>query len=486
MQRVALALALALGIAPAADAARALSAEPKRHVAPRSSNALPPALKLARGDAVPTTRVVLAPPTADERKPLDAHNAAAFERSVQIGFARAVTFDPAALRWIAVPDGGRAARFSVTSPSAAALRLGLAIERMDDGVELRFFGSTDPTRVYGPITARQIRLSEPVWWSPVIEGDTLTAEIFLAEGTSPQAFRFALRQISHLVATVADAVQPKLTPDPCVPDVACLVNPPAGLIDATKAVAKMVFTRDGDTLTCTGTLLADTEPSSARPYFYTAAHCIREQSQASSLNTYWFYEALTCGSTDAPNTVQLTGGAQLLRIDDQLDASLLLLAEPPPDGAVFSGWDASYVPAGTIIAGIHHPLGSLKKVSQGTAQGYDTIDPGLSPPTYIVAKWSSGATYQGSSGSGLFTPSDGAWYLRGGLRGGSTFCTASRPRGLDYYSRLDYFYPSIQQYLDPASATAIPALSREALVATALLIVAFGVVRWRRRAGRQR
>ena len=72
--------------------------------------------------------------------------------------------------------------------------------------------------------------------------------------------------------------------------------------------------------------------------------------------------------------------------------------------------------------------------------------------------WSSGTTLGGSSGSGLFTiGGDGAWYLRGGLYGGTASCAndgnPATAGNDDYYSRFDVMYPSIQQWLNPVVST---------------------------------
>jgi len=444
------------GIASSSGAQGALSAEPKYYFNPHEAQAVLPALKATADADADTVRIRLDPPEASQKRALEDFNASRHLKALKIGFPRSASLDSSTLIWRALPDGGRVARFSVTSPEAAALRLGLVIDRFDRGAELRFFGSADPSRIYGPITRAGLHLSDPIYWSPVSEGESVTAEIYLAAGVDTQAVQFRLDGISHLVVSVATAMLQKIgTSEPCNRDVACLVNPPQGLLDAAKAVARMAITEGGDTGYCTGTLLADTDRSGAQPYFYTASHCIDSQLAASSLNTYWFYETPTCGGLTSPGTVQKYGGATLLYTDPFIespnpgtDAALLVLNEPPPSGAVFAGWDASVVAAGTNVVALHHPDGDLKKESEGFVTRYAPYFYD-NRGSFIDVKWTVGSTEGGSSGSGLFVANGGTWYLRGGLLGGKASC--STPQNEDSYSRLDVAFPHIKQYLDPAA-----------------------------------
>jgi hypothetical protein len=65
-----------------------------------------------------------------------------------------------------------------------------------------------------------------------------------------------------------------------------------------------------------------------------------------------------------------------------------------------------------------------------------------------------GATEAGSSGSGLFTESDGEYLLRGALRGGSASCgntgNLADPSNRDYYSRMDTALAALRPWLSGA------------------------------------
>ena len=431
------------GLTSNAFAQGAMSAEPKHYFNPQESKAVRPALKAAQDADAYTVRIRLDPPEASQKKALEENNSAPGLKALQIGFPRSVAFDSSALIWRELPDGGRVARFSVTSPEAAALRLGLVIDRFDGGAELRFFGSADPSLIYGPITGANLHLSEPIYWSPVLEGDTVTAEIYVGPGLVTQAIQFTLEGVSHLVATATSAMVPKVgEAESCNYDVAC-IDLPQGLRDAAKAVARFAFTKGGKSYLCTGTLLADTDGRNEHPFFYTAHHCIDRQLIASTVHTYWFYEAANCGGSLSPALRERYGGATFLYSDGASDAALIELRDTPPSGAVYAGWDASVVTVGDKGVTLHHPGGDLKKVSEGEVAGYATEG----NRTFIGVKWGRGSTQRGSSGSGLFVANGDGWYLRGGLYGGTASC--SNPQGADYFSRLDLAYPSIQKYLDP-------------------------------------
>ncbi|MGO4778705.1 serine protease, partial [Lysobacter sp. 2RAB21] len=143
----------------------------------------------------------------------------------------------------------------------------------------------------------------------------------------------------------------------------------------------------------------------------------------------------------------LSGGAYLRHANTTRDTSLLELKTAPPSGAVYAGWSNALISAnGTAIEGIHHPAGDVKKYSLGKITALSSSIDGKSP-LYKV-QWSTGVTEGGSSGSGLFTvTSSGGYQLRGGLYGGTSYCSA--PRDPDYYSRFADIYSSVSSYFNP-------------------------------------
>ena len=236
--------------------------------------------------------------------------------------------------------------------------------------------------------------------------------------------------------------------DSCNVDTACRVATlGANFVKAKDSVALMVFVNEASTYLCSGSLLADTVSTMQIPYFYSAHHCISNQTVASTLETVWKFEATSCNSGVSGTTASLTGGATYLYSNEDTDALLLRLNQPPPTGTTFSGWDSSPLSIPANVTAIHHPMGDLKKVSLGQQTA--------SSPYDIEVAWTSGTTEGGSSGSGLFTSNASGYFLRGGLIGGSATCansgSVSNPDNRDYYSRFDVAFPSIRQYLAPST-----------------------------------
>ena len=383
-------------------------------------------------------------------------------KPVQIGFPRGIaesaqTVPLASLSWEATADGGKAAKVTVAATGAAGLRIGYRVSGPADGVAIRFAGS-DRDEVY--VAAGNV--SPDLSWSPVLEGSQGTVELHIKRGFDVSQFGLQLETLSHLTVAARDFGQKSKVlqigdSDSCNIDVACVSNPSAALLNIAKATAKMVFNEGSSSYLCTGTLI---NSSSGANYFYTAAHCISTQAAASTLNTYWFFDAVSCDSLAPPPYQLLTGGADLMMTEPTMDGTLLRLRLAPPTGSVRAGWNASVIPTGTTVVGIHHPSGDLKKFSQGNMQGYaqgpqaygSTPRFQANKDSFITVRWTNGTTEGGSSGSGVFTyNSSGAYYeLRGGLEGGAASC--SNLSGIDRFSRMDLLFTRLAPYLQPSAA----------------------------------
>ena len=128
------------------------------------------------------------------------------------------------------------------------------------------------------------------------------------------------------------------------------------------------------------------------------------------------------------------------------DMTLLQLDEAPSAGALFAGWDASVLPLGAEVAGLHHPRGDLMMFSSGKLQDEAscTVDyvgrtldcaPQSQPDGgFYRVLWSQGTTEGGSSGSGLFRNER----LIGTLYGGISSCMADSARAR--YGRFDQVF----------------------------------------------
>lgn len=161
----------------------------------------------------------------------------------------------------------------------------------------------------------------------------------------------------------------------------------------------MLFTKDGGSYLCTGTLMNERQ-ASYTPYFLTANHCISTQTVASTMETRWFYRSPTCNSgTLQSSSVRRTGGAKLLYATGDTDTAFMLLNEAPPTGVRFAGWTPSPMASGTSIVGLHHPRGDLLKISFGTINGQANCQPttgGIqctgTSGNYHRVTWSQGTT----------------------------------------------------------------------------------------------
>jgi len=425
--------------------------------------------------------IVLSAPTSSERAALTPKVATRTSKDgivpkrgpLIIGFAREVSaaqgsINLSDLAWAQMEGGTQAAHISLTSSGAAAIRIGLVLTSAPAALEMRFKGASSTAQVFGPYPAELAH--ESIYWSPVLEGETGIIELTLPAGVSP-AGMVSLPMISHLVVAAnalrqADPLGEIGQSGACEVDVACMSTTlKQQAASAVNAVARMVFTDHGQTGLCSGTLVNDSI-TSATPYFFTANHCLdngdtdvgaskaQPAAVAATINTYWFFQTSVCGQ-DTANNVNFTlvaGGAKLLGRGVDFDWTLVRLNNAPPAGATFAAWNASPLSeAGTAATGIHHPEGDLKKISQGTTQGFQTFDDGSS---FIMMQWIQGVTEPGSSGSGLFTynPNQNYYELRGGLYGGDSACGARSQGATDIYSRMDVALPMLRQYLTPNAA----------------------------------
>ena len=469
-------LAIALGVfctfpAPAhAQWAAAEGAAPS-HV--------PPLQKASRSSvttslATPLT-ITLAPATSVEKSAMQADTHSAVSNPpLQIGFGRDIpaTFQgdvSALLDWTATADGGLVTSLQITSPQALALRVALAVsgdvQNVSDAA-VRFMSLADPSQVFGPFagqdlltpaaktaaqtaTQKESKTNPEPFWSPVIEGDTLGIEVSLPSPAALSGFSLQLLHVSHLVHSVRHPQAKRLSDigrsGLCNIDVECQSTTPSNLAAAT---AKIIYTRNGGTFLCTGTLLNDNDGDTFIPYFLAANHCLSDPATAGTLNSFWFFERASCGSSNPTSVIQFVGGSDLLATGQVTDFTFLQLndaAISDLSGIWFAGWDSSPLTNPAAIVGIHHPHGDLKKWNAGSTTGFAPHPLLAVPPdasSHVRLTWSQGTTEPGSSGSGIF---DTNGNLRGALSGGAASCSAlSEP---DFYGRFDKTFPSVERWL---------------------------------------
>ena len=378
-------------------------------------------------------------------------------------------------QWKNTAVGGKVAAISFNAEGAYGLRLGVLVKQLPGSAMVRVYTQSAPDKVFqisGQAILQLIERNQAAgdqsdaartWWTPDTGEGEATLEVELPPGVAASALDIAVPQLSHIFENLslptAQEYQEQVEAakinesDPCNLDANCYSEN----AQERNAVARMLFTKDGGSYLCTGTLMNNTQ-NSFKPYFLTANHCISTQTVASSLETRWFYRSPSCNSgTLQSSTVRKTGGAQLLYASGTTDTAFMLLNDTPPGGALFAGWSANTVAAGTSVVGLHHPSGDLLKISFGAVNSQANCQPttgsgfqcsGTSGNYYRVS-WSQGTTEGGSSGSALFQ----GGYVVGTLYGGSATCT--NRSAYDYYGRFDVAYnAAIKAWLNPASTSA--------------------------------
>lgn len=365
-------------------------------------------------------------------------------------------------KWTDTAAGGKVAAISFQAKGAYGVRLGVLVDQLPGSALLRVYtqaAAAKPYQVAGQEILQIIERNQAAgdrsdaartWWTPDTGEGEATLEVELPPGVPASALRISVPQLSHIFenlslpteADLADAARlgPKDIGDAdlCNLDSTCYND---GASER-NAVARMVYVKSGGAYLCTGTLVNDGN-SSGTPYFLSANHCISEQTVASTLQTNWFFRSSSCNSGALQSSsTRKVGGARLLYASADTDVSFMQLNDTPPAGAVFAGWDATSVAAGSSIIGLHHPRGDLLKLSIGAVAGQSSCSSisatqfqcvGSTGNFYRVT-WSQGTTEGGSSGSAIFR----AGKVIGTLYGGSAIC--SNRASLDYYGRFDVAY----------------------------------------------
>ena len=444
-----------VALLPLPSLAQRVSGEPIR--ADAAKQAQIEHFRAERFAALPAATLVFQPLAGERIEALRRYNQSEAIKALQIGISRSVaneaeTLPPSQLNWQPV-SGGRVARVDVRSAYAMALWVGFDLSNLPQGAEIRMAGNGLPDVYAVTLDDAKRKLDgNGLFWGAVTDGETQFIELFLPTGAAEASLR--IRTVSHFIASPArPSTLTKATSGGCNIDVACrTATLGQAFANAKNATARMIYMSGGESSTCSGTLLNDSTTSTQVPYFYTAAHCVTTPTEAGTVRTFWNFERTTCGGTDfGPNT-QVLGGADLLFANATTDVSFLRLRTAPPAGAFLAGWDAATVAANAPVIAIHHPFGDVKKYSRGVSPGYSVFSNAPINSSMARANWIEGTTEPGSSGSGLFTLSNGQYLMRGGLAGGTASCSNTNGPDVfggnqDFYSRLDQAYPSLRQWL---------------------------------------
>lgn len=196
-------------------------------------------------------------------------------------------------------DGGFVWAVTVTSPGAQAIRVHFANFSLPPGAEMYFY-SLDG-EMHGPYVGEG-RNGNGDFWTRSIRSDTGVIQLRCfgkVTEADRQNLSFAIPELGHIHGRTSSPEVGGVAADdywPCWDNAACLVD--ANCVSGTpadpakSAVAKMEWIIGSYIYTCTGGLLADTDPGTQIPYFLTANHCL--DSDISNLETFFFYTTDSC------------------------------------------------------------------------------------------------------------------------------------------------------------------------------------------------
>ncbi len=372
-------------------------------------------------------------------------------------------------------DAGPLWRLHVISREAFAMRLHFHDFRVGAG---RVWIHSDSGQVIGPYSGTGL-FANGDFWSDLIFGQSMTIEYQPADEQGyGVAVPFELREISHVwrdpqklsvgapappsaglqmrglegsakeggpqsVLAGAPEVEQEAA---CHLDVTCSPE----WAQTARGVGMILFEQGGSTGVCSGSLL-NTRNSTFDPFFLTAAHCLKTESVARSVLSFWGFQSQTCNGPkpelrDVPRT---TGGARLLSTlgdfgEAKGDMTFLEILGELPSGVFFQGWDPTQQSFGTQVVGIHHPRGTSKRISFGQIVP-DRIF-GTDADVYAMVAETNGRTENGSSGSALFSqPGVVVGALSFGLKTDDVCALSPSPAG---YTQFSVIYPRISQFLE--------------------------------------
>jgi len=414
---------------------------------------LSPPGRLAR--IPPSSRLALGPLTEEER-----NRPSRRPGLPVVGVVRQLRTDGAAEgRCERLPDGVMVWRLELESAGAAGIRV--RFEDFDVGDGRVWLYADDET--LGPYSGRGI-FGDGEFWTGAIFADRIVIEYEPSRGSAcSDEPPFRIREITHLWETPLSPATGKsprsYAAASCHLDVSCYPE------YATQAsgVGHYTYISEGRSYVCSGALL-NTRPYSGIPYFLTAYHCVASDTEARTVNVYWFYQTPYCNGPppDRRALPYRTEGASFLIGKDipEGDFSLLRLTSLPsaPD-LRFQGWTTVEPAQGASAVGIHHPKGDYKRISFGfrTSDASSNVEGKNAPANYYYQiQWTAGRTEGGSSGSPLFVRSGDAstWLIAGVLSYvPKTDDVCSYNPFVAGYGRLSTAYPYLRAYLNLESCT---------------------------------
>ncbi len=290
-------------------------------------------------------------------------------------------------------DGGFAWAVAINSEGASALRVRLSDVFLPDTADIYFF--TLDGQAHGPY-----RGGEDAFWSNSVAGSE--GIVLIRQFGPPVA---GARPMSISVSSVGN-IGGQFA-GLCNDNAACIEDAEdhsgQTISDLKAATAYIEWVQGPWIYSCSGGLVADSDPSSQIPYFLTANHCLKSNSTVAGAEFYWNYTTSN-GGCSGPVAPMTTGGT-VKATGTQGDFTLLELNEAPPAGSVFMGWSnvgISTTP-GVTLHRISHPSGAPQAYTRHVTDTSFPTCGGLPRSRFIYSHDVIGSTEGGSSGSLIAT-----------------------------------------------------------------------------------
>lgn len=349
-----------------------------------------------------------------------------------------------------LPDGTKVWRLGIRSEGALSLNIMFSKYHLPEGARV-FLYNSNQSEVLGSFNHlnNSERAILPV--AP-IGGDELIVEYQEPAGVAFPG-KLAIGEVNHGYRNFrVSEPQPDFTAFECMPVIACYQDSTTRYDTIERSVVLMII---NGTTGCTGTLVNNTA-NDGKPYLLTASHCLNNQFQiknpdyeevAGNIVCYFNYNSPQCSPVEPGRTDQTVASAHFRAVNELTDMALLELQDTPPADyrVYYAGWNAQ--DAGTApYTCIHHPGGSLKRLNlaEGDVEltSYKIQVADFNENSHWkVARWATGCTAGGSSGSPLF---DGDNRVIGGLTGGASSCLNPAE---------DFFFSIQKSWSEPADSS---------------------------------
>lgn len=347
---------------------------------------------------------------------------------------------------------------ALEAPEAHALRVHFEKFSLPPNARLYLYTSSGDVR--GPYTGKGPN-RDGSFWSGTLFSESVTVALYIdspVNHTVPADLNFFITDIAYIGSgflqpeTKATWSTDQCSNAPCVQDASCGVSEPA--LAARNGTAKIEWISGPYVYTCTGGLLADTDPVTERKLFLTANHCL--SSNNNTLETFFNYTTDSCQGTcpERTSAIPATTGATVLATGRKADYTLLELgAGTLPASAVFLGWNPTPIhdANGTELFRVSNPNFGPQVYSEHSVDSSSPTCRQWNRGPRIYSKDLYGATDGGSSGSPVV---NNAGQVVGQLSGCCGYNCANVCASEDNWTvdgALANYYSEVAAILNPSS-----------------------------------